>query len=189
MPRSAIVVALLSATVGCGGKSDDGPIDAGPCWPLAATPGGQVELGTGSIAFEPLPPTMAVMANGSQAVPYLDMYARIRGMPPGNPQDFFDPTNPRTKMTVTVPGLGVTLGVPCPSSIGYVPSPESGAFDLLHSLRVGIGSTPIEDFDGQQATLLVEVVGSNGLYAKDEKTVMLTVLIETVDAGVDAPSD
>lgn len=189
MRRSAVVTALM-LVVACGDDLPGPPVDAGPCWPLPATPGGRVELGTGSIAFEPLPSPMPIIANGSQADPFLELFARIHDIPPGDPLDFFDPANPRTKMTVTVPALGLTLGVPCPASIGYVQTDEPGVSDLPRSLRVGIGVNPIAEFADQQAEILVEVVGSNGLYARDQKTVTLSIPPSPVDAGVDAlPSD
>jgi hypothetical protein len=182
-PRALLAAGLLSATAACGGNH--AAQDAGACWPLDAKPGGSVELGTGDISFQPMPAMLPITADGSQSDPYIELYARIRGMPPGNPEDFFDPTNPHTKMTATIPGVNLTLGEMCPARIGYVASPEAGAYDLLHSLRLGIGTFPASELDGQQADLDVEVVGSNGLYAKDEKTVTLTVAVgHGADAGV-----
>jgi hypothetical protein len=179
---SLLAAGLLSAAA-CGGGH--AKADAGPCWPLPASPGGEVELGTGDISFEPLPAVLPLMANGSQSDPYIAVYARIRGIPPGNPEDFFDPSNPRTKVSATIPGAGLQLGQVCPSTIGYVPSPEPDAYDLLHALRLGIGTYPPGELDGAEADLVVEVVGSNGLYAKAEQTVMLSALVGTgSDAGV-----
>ena len=188
-PLALLAVGLLSATAACGGNHASG--DAGACWPLDAKPGGQVELGTGDISFEPMPAMLPLISDGSQSDPHIELYARIRGMPPGNPDDFFDPTNPHTKVTATIAALNVTLGVPCPNRIPYVPAPpsEPGAYDMLHSVRLGIGTAPPAEFDGQQADIVVEVVGANGLYAKDEKTVTLTVASNgggAPDAGVGA---
>jgi hypothetical protein len=165
----ASVFALLLA--GCSDK--EGMPDAGPCWPLPATPGGEVELGTGDIAFEPMPDVLAITKNASQSDPFLPIHSRIRGIPPGNSNDPFDRTNPRTKVSATIADLGLTLGVDCPASIGYVDAPASGSYDLLHSLRIGLGLRPLAEVHGKQAMITVEVVGSNGLYAKAEKLVLL----------------
>lgn len=166
------------------------PADAGPCWPPAnAVPGGQVTIGTGDISWQAMPAMLAIVANGSQSDPFLQIHSRIRGMPPGNANDPFDPANPKTLVSATIPDLGITLGVSCPATIGYVTSPDDPtSFDLLHSLRIGIGTQPIASVVGHQATLTVEVAGSNGLLAMDSKTVMLIQMPAPVDAGVvDAP--
>jgi hypothetical protein len=166
----ATVIALLLA--GCDGGGKAAP-DAGPCWPLTAEPGGEVEIGTGDIAFEPMPEILPVTRNASQSDPFLPIHSRIRGMPPGDPDDPFDRSNPRTKVSATIPDLGVTLGVDCPASIGYVDAPVNGSFDLLHSLRIGFGARPLAEVHGKQALVTIEVVGSNGRYAKAEKLVVL----------------
>jgi hypothetical protein len=163
----AVGVMVLLA---CG--DEQAMVDA-PCWPLDASPGGQVELGTGDITFEPMPATVMIIRNASQSDPYLEVHSRIRGLPPGNPDDFFDPRNPRTKIGAVIEELGLVLGFECPASIGYVESPEPGAFDMLHSLRIGFGTTAIDQVSGKQARVTIEVVGSNGRYARDEKLVVL----------------
>jgi hypothetical protein len=169
---SALGVSLLLAS--CGGHPSQNPDAAGPCWPLDAMPGGQAELGTGDIAFEPMPAMLPVIRNASQSDPFLQIQARIHGLPPGNPDNILDPGNPRTKVGATIDELGLTLEVECPASLGYVASPEAGAFDLVHSLRIGLGTTPPAQVAGKQVRITLEVVGSNGLYAQDMKLVTLT---------------
>ena len=183
----AAAVALLAA---CGNETE--PLDApGPCWPLQARDGGEVEIGTGDIVFEPMPDVLSVVKNASQSDPFIPIHSRIRGMPPGDPEDPFDRRNPRTKVGVTIDELGLVLGVACPASIGYIPAGEPDTFDLVHSLRVGFGMNPVADANGKQARITVEVVGSNGLYARAEKLVTLDVPPTGggSDAGVDASLD
>ncbi|HWU86838.1 MAG TPA: hypothetical protein VN253_06170 [Kofleriaceae bacterium] len=151
------------------------PADGGPCWPLKASPGGEVQLGTGQIAFQPMPDTLAVVINGSQSDPFLEVHARIRGFPPGDPDNAFDPHNPKTKVSATIEALNLALGVECPASLGYVAGPESGTYDMVHSLRIGLGLLPLGQVSGQQARITVEVVGSNSRTARDEKLVTLMV--------------
>lgn len=166
-PLGALV--LLAACGDDGGGFDDG----GPCWPLQSKPGGQVELGTGDITFESVADTVNVIRNASQSDPFLQVHSRIRGMPAGSPDDPFDPRNPRTKVGAVIEELNLTLGVDCPASLGYVASSESGAYDLVHSLRLGLGSFPAEMLAGKQAKITIEVVGSNRLYARDERVVVI----------------
>lgn len=182
---SAFGAGLLLAS--CGGNG--GTVDAGPCWPLNAKPGGQVELGTGDIDFEPMPAMLSIVMNGSQSDPFLQVHSRIRGLPPGNPDDPFDSHNPKTKVGATIADLGLVLGVDCPASLGYIPSSEAGAFDMLHSLRLGFGTRPLDQLSGKQIRITIEVVGSNGLYAQDEKLVTLATSASTPAAGAPVTVD
>lgn len=169
---SALGVTLL--LVSCGDHASQGPEAAvGPCWPLDAMPGGQAELGTGDIAFELMPAMLPITRNASQSDPYLQIHSRIHGLPPGDPDDILAPANPRTKVAATIDELGLTLGVECPASLGYHAAPEPGAFDLIHSLRIGLGTIPPQQVAGKQVRITLEVVGSNGLYAQDMKLVTL----------------
>jgi hypothetical protein len=122
-----------------------------------------------------MPATLNVIKNASQSDPYLELHARMRGMPPGSRDDTLDPRNPRTKVAVSIEALNLTLSIECPASLGFVPSPEKGAYDMIHSLRLGFGMYPLTEVPGKQARLTIEVVGSNLLYASDEKLVTLMV--------------
>jgi hypothetical protein len=186
--HGALGVSLVFASCG---SHDRPPPDAGPCWPLNATPGGQVELGTGDVTFAPMPDMVAIINNLSQSDPYLQVHSRIRGLPPGDPQNILDPGNPKTKVSAVIADLGLTLGVECPASFGYIASPsspQSGDFDLSpHSLRLGFGfdHPPLDQLSGKQALISIEVVGSNGRYAKADKLVTLVSMSAT--AGVALP--
>jgi hypothetical protein len=174
--RSALSLTLLASCGGGHAAPDARPdVPTGPCWPLDAMPGGQAELGTGDITFEAMPAMLPIVQNGSQSDPFLQIHSRIHGLPPGNPSDILDPGNPKTKVGATIDELGLTLGVECPASLGYVASPEAGAFDLIHSLRVGFGTMPLDQLAGKQVRITLEVVGSNGLYAQDTKMATLTL--------------
>jgi len=172
---------VLGAAALLGACGDDGytivPWDeGGPCWPIEAQPGGDVEVGTGDIDFVPMPEMLLIHRNTTQSDPYLEVHSRMRGMPPGDPFDFLAPENPRTKTTVVIEELGLTLGVQCPASIGYIPAPGAkGAYDLSQGLRVGFGTFPVEQAAGKQARITLEIVGANRAYASDEKTATLTL--------------
>jgi hypothetical protein len=175
---SAAAALALACGGSCGGESSVTP-DAydGPCWPLPSTPGGEVEMGTGDIRFEPMPEIVPIVINASQGDPFLQVHSRIRGMPGGDPYNAFDPANPRTKVKAVIEDLELTLGVDCPASLGYVESSTPGAFELVRSLRLGFGTlATAREASGKQVTITLEVVGSNGLYAKVEKQSMLAEL-------------
>lgn len=176
MTARCVVVALAA----CSGSP--AMPDAGACWPVAATPGGEVELGTGDTAFAPMPRTLPVIKDQTQGDPYLMINARIRGLPPGDPDDLLAPNNPRTKIEVAIPGLGWTLGVPCPARMGYVPARDTAdAYDLARALHVGFGyDRPVQVADGEPAHITISVVGSNGLVATAEQTVTLSIPIKTL---------
>jgi hypothetical protein len=174
------VGALLFAACGSDGEdpTPDAPV-GGPCWPLEATPGGEVELGTGDITFEALGDTLEIITSSAQSDPFVEIHARIRDLPTGDPENLFDPDNPRTKASLFIESLNLTLGVSCPATIGYTAAPVSGAFDLARSLKVGFGFMPIAGIPGRQGRITLEVVSSDRRYAKAEKVVTLTTQIPT----------
>jgi hypothetical protein len=133
-----------------------------------------------------MPDTLPIIMGGGQSDPFLEIHSRIQGIPPGDPFDVLARDNPKTKVTAVVMGLNLTLGVVCPASIGYVSSPIAGSFDLVHSLRIGFGTTQnAQAAIGKQAHITLEVVGGNGLYARDEKTVTVSGSNLAADAGID----
>lgn len=184
MPRARVVPSALSALLlaACGsngGTPTDArvAIDAGPCWPVPSTPGGAIELGTGDIDFEPLGDTLEIVTSSAQSDPYVQVHSRIHDLPPGDADNLLNPTNPRTKATLVIESLGLTLTGDCPARYGYLPAPGSaaGVFDLIHSLHVGFGFMPIDQVPGQQGRVTIEIVGSDGHYAKAEKLVTIVL--------------
>jgi hypothetical protein len=165
----ALSTSLLLAA--CGGNASPA-VDAGPCWPLSATPGGQVEIGTGDLTFEPLPATLNIITSSAQSDPYVLVLPRIHDLPPGNPDNILDPGNPKTMINLVVNGLTFPMGVDCPASRPYVAVPGMpGTFDMDQAIHVGFFDTPLDQVSGMQGRLTVEVVGSDRRYAKDEKLV------------------
>jgi hypothetical protein len=144
-----------------------------------------VELGTGDVTFEPLPDTLSIMT-GNQSDPFLEVHSRIQGIPPGDPLDILARDNPKTKVTIAFLDLDLKIGLVCPASLGYVSSSVTDSFDLVHSLRIGFGTFAVaQSANGKQAHITLEVVGDNGLYARDDKTVNVSGSNLSVDAGID----
>lgn len=138
----------------------------------------------------PLPDQLPIMRGAAQSDPYLAIRSRMRGLPPGNPDDFLDPTNPKTKVSMVIADLSLTLGVDCPANIAYIPSTdEPGAYDVPFPFHLGFGSFPVDQVGGKQGTVTIDVVGNNGVGAHAEKTVVLVLPAGSgPDAGIDAVS-
>jgi hypothetical protein len=165
-------IVLLAAIASC---ADEEPPYDGPCWPLPSEPGGDVELGTGN-KFEAMPDVLEVTTSSIQTDSYLQIQARIHGIPGGNADSALDPANPRTMVKVEIPDVAVVLGPDCPATRGYVPSANPDTSELLSPFHLGFGyGFPIDTVEGKQARIVLEVVGSNGLHARTEKVVTLVV--------------
>src|SRR5687768_16619171 len=142
--RIAVVAVLL---VACGGKDPssmppadgsgsttdpDGSVDAamqGPCWPFASsTPRGDVDLGTGMDAYQPMPDEPKLVY-GEQGGFHIESRSRIRGLAPGNPADVTSPGNPRTRFRAFWVNTGTPKdGMPinpalCGTRAGYTAAP------------------------------------------------------------------
>ena len=121
---------------------------------------------------------------GTQGGTYLIVHARFKGLEPGNPDDFKDPVNPRSKFTaILFDGTEVTRE--CPSTKGYEPSAEEGYFEResywnLEFLPFEVGRKAF----GTEAKLIVEVLDAYGRYARDEKDVFVRQPDGWADAGV-----
>ncbi|MBA3819269.1 MAG: hypothetical protein H0X17_10285 [Deltaproteobacteria bacterium] len=186
MVRSCAVVVLAAGALFAGCK-DGGPAgpDAG-CWPMeAATPGGEVELGTGIGGFEPLPASLRFI-QGTQGGTFLVVNARIRGLAPGNPNDFFDPGNPKTLFTA-IEFDGTEIRPPCPGTLGYVPAGpdhfERARAQYLEFLPYEVGSRAFNT----NVRLVVEIIDANGRYARDERVVFAEAPPSSIaDAGAEA---
>jgi hypothetical protein len=182
--RTVSVVLLVALVVGCSdndendGRGDEGgtgdagaAFDAGgDCWPVeSSTAGGEVEIGTGPLGFEPMPEAVQFIL-GTQGGTFLSVHARLRGLEPGNPDDLLDPTNPRTRFSAVLFD-GTEVARECPGTVGYEPSEENSYFERKRAQNLEF--LPFEL--GQKAfdtdiTLIVEVIDAQGRYARDEKT-------------------
>ncbi|HTE51275.1 MAG TPA: hypothetical protein VK698_10435 [Kofleriaceae bacterium] len=167
-----------------GSASDAGSSDAGSClWPMeSSTPGGELEIGTGVRGFEPMPDELQFIA-GTQSGTFLILHARMKGLEPGNADDFLDPRNPRTRFSATLFD-GTVVGRGCPSTQGYKPSEEEGYFERksyqnLEFLPFALGEKAFDT----TVKLRVEIIDADGRYAVDEKDVLCPAPTGWNDAG------
>ena len=172
------------AAVACHDHTPPKPDTPGPCWSLdGTTPGGTVQIGTGDMQFMPLPSELPFLY-GNQGGLELVVRSRITGMDPGNATDFLDPKNPKTRFSAIMFD-GTVVAPPCSLRYGYTARGD-GSYDLVSSGLVEF--LPLEL--GQRAyntqmTLIVEVIDSAGLYAKNQGDVIVRPPTTGSDAGVD----
>lgn len=196
----AAVVAGASLLVGCGDRGAtsladadaDPDVDApppGPCWdPAAAMPMGQATLGTGWGQFEPMP-TDLPLEYGSQAGFNVVVNVQMRGFVPGNPNDVFDPTNPRTRILSYFADDGRPLNktANCPYRKGY------RAVDA-NTYEMGTGVPLIfdtcwraEHLIGRQLRIKLELLDSTNGFTTDERVVTMVEPAEWYPSGEGLP--
>lgn len=130
MWRFGVLLTLGAALCACGddaGATVDGSIEDAPapkpCWELVdPIPKGVGILGTGYDQFETMPTDLPIEfgpQNGFNIVANVQM----QGLEPGNPDDIFDPSNPRTRILTYFADTGVPLrrSANCPYRVGYKP--------------------------------------------------------------------
>ncbi len=136
MRARVIVIAMTMA--GCGSEPvalvdaglppDGDAADAGfpnTCPPyVKRQPKGSATLGTGRDAYEPMPEVLP-MEYGTQDGFNLVAHVRMTGFDPGDPLDFYNPRNPRTRILAylhdTNTPLNSSADPGCPYTLGYVP--------------------------------------------------------------------
>jgi hypothetical protein len=187
--RAPWTIALLAAAAACSGD-DAGSGDNGvsgdaseDCWPVeTSTPGGTIELGTGVLAFEPLPDELQFI-RGTQGGTFLVLNARMKDLDPGDPDVLRAPGNPKSTFSATLFD-GTVVERECPATVGYKPSAEEGYFErsrhqVLEFLPFELGQKAFDT----DLTLKVEVIDSQGRYASDEKVVHCRAPVGWADAG------
>ena len=183
MSRCCFLTVLLSGAIGCGNNAStpDDAVDASilidspmssPCWLDAHTPGGTVQLGTGTFQYTPMADHVA-LEFGTQLGFDIPVHAEMTGLLPGNPKDTLDPSNPRTRFHGFFVDTGESINPGrCGMRLAYVPAAGS-AYDLLRGSAILFDVTLTEaDLFGREVRVVVEVIDSNANYAMDEKIVI-----------------
>jgi hypothetical protein len=156
----------------------DASVDAsmpGPCWPIEmTTPGGEVEVGTGVDAYQPMPDELPLVFGDQQGY-HITARARIRGMNPGMVGDVLNQNkkNPGTKFWAIALADQAQIGVsPCPYRIFYEPAGDADGdvFPFYVEIRFDT-SLQLADIVDKQYRVIVEVIDADGMYAKGEKVI------------------
>jgi len=152
------MILVLCAAGACG---DDGgpPIDAGI---------GEVELGTGVDAFEPLVSDQLELFAGPQGGHHFIVHARIAGFLPGDPTMPGSVDNPATTFAAFSADVQIDLRLP-PYRLGYVEQSD-GTFDLGAGRILQVDEAVVPDLYGAQVTLTVQVVDPAGTHGEDRVT-------------------
>jgi hypothetical protein len=154
------------------GASPDAPQDAA-CWPIEdTTPGGAVELGTGDLQWIPAP-SMLQLQMGFQKAGFLFINSRIQGLEPGDPSNFLNESNPRTRFRGTLAD-GTVVGGDCPSRVGYQSRSDGHGYWQNGQMLVFLPFEVEQKANNTNVLVTLEVIDSAHHYAKDEKTIFVT---------------
>ncbi len=151
------ILLLLHTAVGC---SDPGSVlgDA------------EIELGTGTIEFEPLPNgTQLTAIAGIQGGFHFNVHARARGIVPGDPSMPNLRDNPITRFAAFLDGERVDLELAV-YKLGYQPTTD--AFELPSGRLLVLDNDRVEELYGQEVVIEVRVEDVDGDAASAERTVI-----------------
>ena len=173
-PRLAFVFAILALAACPGGGSQD----AGQ---LA------VELGTGTLDFEPITPEQDLeLIAGPQGGHHFIVHARATGLVPGDPSQPGQTGNPQTRFSVfDEDGLQVDLQFP-PYVLGY--RDDGDGWYVLPSGRIlQLVEVEVPRLYGTRVRIGVRVEDVLGATGSDERWVrVIEGQVADSDAGVDA---
>ena len=167
--------ALAGAASSCGDGGEGG--DEEP--PSAAV----VELGTGTVDFEPLADESdLILVAGPQGGHHFVVHARMRGLLPGDPSRPGLVGNPATRFTVTdQEGGGLDVGM-APYRLGYE---QRGDDYFLPSARIiQVLEQKVPELYGQRVRIAVDVTDAEDRTASDGRWVVAVHAFEP-DAGTD----
>lgn len=118
-------------------------------------------------------PTTLQLKMGFQNAGFVFINSRIQGLDPGDPNNFLNESNPRTRFRATLFD-GTIVGGNCPSRVGY--RTDGDGFGHWQDAQM-LAFLP---FDVEQRAnntnvlITLEVIDSAYHYAKDEKMVFVT---------------
>jgi hypothetical protein len=129
-----------------------------------------VELGTGTVDFEPLDDGDGlVVVAGPQGGYHFIVHARATGLVPGDPTMPGIPDNPRTWFSAVLDGEEIDFEQ-SPYRLGYE---QDGDYQVLPSGRIlRILNEVVPDIHGQEVVIRVRVEDKEGDTAEDERTIL-----------------
>lgn len=173
-------LALSAGCPGCGGP------DAGPDAGTSA----EVELGTGTIAWEPLASDAELeLVAGPQGGHHFIVHTRARGIIPGDPARPGQIGNPSTTYEAfDQDGNRLNMDFP-PYRLGYE-QPGDGWSYLPSGRILQVEDEAVPDLPGQPVRITVRVQDASGVYGTDEGWIVAVAGQQDGDAGpVDAGPD
>jgi hypothetical protein len=163
-----LMAGVAASIAGCG-ASDEPPPSV--CWPEGATPGGEVDLGTGSLAFEPLADgDPLIVVNGPQGGNHVLLHARVRNLEGGDPAE--RSTLPYTRFSLFRADGSQIAVASCGSQLAYS-EPADDWLSLQYGRFVIVLQAAAAEIVDEEGRAVVEVVDCEGRYATDERTVRL----------------
>jgi len=149
-------ILILLALIGC---SDD-----------AVVGDARIELGTGTVEFEPLADgTSLEVVAGPQGGFHFVVHARAEGIVPGDPASPGVPGNPSTTFAAYLDGVQVDLDLP-PYRLGYQDLGADG-YALPSGRILQLQQEVIPDIYGRDVRITVTVRDRDGDSAEDERVI------------------
>ncbi len=135
-----------------------------------------------------MPDTIQMMT-GTQGAAFIYINSRVQGIDVGDPSNFLDPTNPRTRFQALLAD-GTTVGSGCPVRQGFAPGSDGFDYWPQGEQLVFLPFTAEQAASNTNVTLTVEVIDSAMHYAKDQKSIFLVGRSgSTIDGGVGSALD
>lgn len=163
---AGFIVWSLAIAAACSGKDPLPP--AIDCWDGSGTPGdGEVQLGTGDTAFDPMVDEQEVEVHrGIQGLVHIFLRARVRGLDEGNEDDMN--TQPYTLFSGHFEN-GDPIGLfECAMRLPY-PIESDPDYLMLDGPRAFVlNEDAVDTIVGQRVLLRVDVLDIEGRYATDE---------------------
>jgi hypothetical protein len=167
--RNLTLISILAVAGGAGCPFEGGPPPLDP--DAMSIPGGEVELGTGALEFEPLVNEQELgLVAGPQGGYHFIVHARIRDMVPGDPNE--PVTTPSTRFYVyTEAGEQIDMMTPA-YRIAYDDTGD-GWFALPGGRTCRVENASVPAIYGQRVRIRVVVRDEQGHTAQDERWVLV----------------
>lgn len=181
--RIGICSVALGALSGCSGASQ--APDAGRDAPATTA---RVEIGTGTVEFEPLADgDELILWAGPQGGHHFIVHARIQNLSPGDWQQPSLPENPTTRfLAFDEAGVQLDLSLP-PYALGYRDIGDEWLY-LPSGRFLRLIEAEVQRLFGTRVRIRVEVEDADGNTASDERWIVAVPETVAADAGpIDAP--
>lgn len=149
---------------------------------------GQAMLGTGYSQFEPMP-TNLPLEYGTQLGFDVVVNVQMRGLVPGNPNDIFDPTNPRTRILsyFVDDGRPLNKSANCPFRTGFK-AVDATTYEMSTGVALIFDTCwRAEHLIGRQIRIKLEMLDAMNGFTTDERVVTMVEPTEPYPSGEGLP--